>query len=750
MATLLYWIAARGWQLRTRLPGFGQGGTLDLGELRVLGALESRFLRGIVAVFLLALALRFYLDRYDMLLNEHGVMVGVDWVNQNIGLPLQWLAIAGALAAAVLFWFGLRKLALSMVVILAIQFIAPRLISAVYVKPNEIALQRPFIQRHIEATRSAFGLDTRTRETEFPAKFEAPIDVAKNRPLLDNIRLWDWRAFHDTVSQIQPLRPYMFSDTDVDRYIIDGQLRQVLLSPRELDLNQLGDARGRWINPHFVYTHGYGVVVAESNQITPNGLPVLFIRDAPPVITTPSLKLTRPEIYYSEASHEPVFVRTEQPEFNYPSGADNVHTRYDGTGGFPIASFPLRLAAAVAYGDWNIVLTGQLTGESRMMIHRRVPERLSTLAGFVRWDPDPYLVVGTDGRLVWIVDGYLTSDAHPYSREISMESIGSFNYIRNSVKATVDAYTGATHLYVFDPADPLIRAYQNLFPHLLEPESAMPADIRAHARYPEILFRAQAEIYRTYHMRDPEAFYNKADMWDIARWIQSQETQPQPVNPTYLVATLPGETKPEFLLVVPFTPRNKDNMIGMMVARCDGPNLGELRFLLLSKQELLLGPMQVEARINQDQTISKDLTLWNQQGSQVLRGQMTVLPIDNTFLYVEPIYIQAKEARMPQMKKVVVAVGNNLIYADTYAQALAQIGGRAPAARPAEPAASPSGQQPSPAPAQPVTASTPAGSDRRIEEIAVHLRRYRELVSQGRLSEAGKELEAIQSMVEKR
>ena len=747
IGSIVYWVSARGWQLRLRVPGFGEGGAVDLGELRALGSLQSGFLRGIVAVFLIALAARFYLDRFDMLLNEHGFMVGVDWVNENIGLPLQWLAIAAALAAAVLFWFGLRKLALAMAVVLVIQAVVPRVIAAVYVRPNEISIQKPYIKRHIDATRAAYGLDTRSNETEFSARADAPVDVEKNRQLFDNVRLWDWRAFHDTVSQAQPLRPYTYSDTDVDRYTIDGRLRQVLLSPRELELSQLGDARNRWINPHFVYTHGYGLVMAEANEITPNGLPVLIIKDAPPVISTPTLKLTRPQLYYGEVTHEPVFVRTEQPEFDYPSGGDNVHTKYDGTGGFPIASFMHRLAATVAYGDWNILLTGQLTGESRMMIHRQVSARLEKLAGFVRWDSDPYMVVTNEGRLVWMVDGYLTTDVHPYSREVSMEGIGTFNYIRNSVKATVDAYTGETRLYVFDPADPLIRSYRNLFPNLFQPESSMPSDLRGHARYPEILFRSQAEIYRTFHMRDPEAFYNKADLWDIARFVTGQETQPQSVSPQYLVATLPGEQQPEFLLVIPFTPRNKDNLIGMMVARCDGPNLGELRFLLLSKQELLLGPMQVEARINQDQNISKDLTLWNQQGSQVLRGQMTVLPVDNTFVYVEPIYIQAREARMPQMKKVVVAVGNNLIYADTYAEALARLSGSAaPALRTSAPAAQ--------ATAAPATAGQPPAAtpqaDRRIDEIAGHLRRYRDLTSQGRWSEAGRELEAIQAIVERK
>jgi uncharacterized membrane protein (UPF0182 family) len=483
--------------------------------------------------------------------------------------------------------------------------------------------------------------------------------------------------------------------------------------------------------------------MAEANAVAPNGLPVLIIKDTPPEISVPDLKLTRPELYYGENVHDPVFVRTAQPEFNYPAGDRNVETRYDGRGGFPISSFLLRTAAAVSRGDWNILLTGYLTPESRMMIHRNVTERLSTLANFLAWDTDPYLMLTDAGRLVWIVDGYMTSNVHPYSRSVALEGIGSFNYIRNSVKATIDAYDGTVHLYVFDPTDPLLQAYRNLFPDLFEPDTAMPADLRRHARYPEMIFAAQSDIYRLFHMRDPDTFYNRSDAWDIARFTNEQGAQPGPLAPTYVVATLPGETQPEFLLMIPFTPRSRDNLIGLMMARCDGPHLGEKVVMLLSKQEIISGPIQVEARINQDQNISKDLTLWNQQGSQVLRGQMLVLPIEHTFLYVEPIYIQASQAKLPQLKKVALAMGNNLVYADTYQEALAQLAGEN---LPAPEAAT--GQHPTTTPAA-TTGQTAPPPDARVAEVRRHLQRYRELVSQGKLSEAGKELEAIQSLVER-
>lgn len=745
LSALVYWVSARGWQLIKSLPEMQESGQFDPRIFRLEGGLESRFLRGVAAIVLLALGLQFFLGRYEMLWQDHGFMVGVDYVADKITLPLQWLLVVACVVAAVFASMGRWKIVTFLALAFVVRSLVPPIVSAIYVKPNEISLQRPYIQTHIKATRSAFGLEKRSRETVFTAKMETRIDVSKHKPLLDNVRLWDWRAFHDTITQSQALRTYyVFNDTDVDRYIIDGQLRQMLLTPRELDIRQLPDAQQSWINPAFIYTHGYGMVMAESNEITSDGRPVLFVQDAPPQIKTPSLKLTRPEIYYGEVVHEPVFVRTAQREFDYPSGSENVFSRYDGKGGFPISSLPMRLAAAVSRGNYNMLLTGYLTPESKMMIRRNVRQRLATLANFINWDPDPYLVLTEAGRLVWTVDGYTATAAHPYSSSINIAGIGGANYIRNSVKATVDAYDGTVRLYVFDSADPIINAYQNIFPRLFLPESEMPADLRAHARYPETYFRAQAEIYRIFHMQDPQAFYNKEDMWDVARNIQGQDTRPQPVTPTYVVATLPGETKPEFLLIIPFTPRSKDNMIGVMVARCDGPHLGELVFLQLSKQALIYGPMQIEALINQDQIISKDLSLWNQQGSRVLRGQMLVLPVEDSFLYVEAIYIQAAEARMPQLKKVVLAVGNSLIYRDNYREALAELAGLLP-----QVAAAPLG---TPAAAAAMAAPKPGSPDvqMRIERIRQHLVRYREMTGQGRWAEAGKELEALDAELQKR
>ncbi len=734
VAILLYWIAARAWQLRHRLGEVSQMREIDPRILRLEGGLESRFLRGALVIALIAFAVQFFLGRYEMVLNQHNFLVGADYVDNFIVLPLQWLLIGACLAAAVFVWMGRWFWAASMALALVVRFIVPGAVSALYVRPNEISLERPYIDAHIHATRSAFGIEHEAREVEFKVDPAATIDTTRHRSVLDNVRLWDWRPFHDTVSQTQALRPYyVFGLPDVDRYTIDGKYRQVLLAARELDIRQVSEAHTSWINSHFIYTHGYGMVLSEVNKIQPDGLPVLLIQNMPPEVTAPGLKLVRPEVYYGEVVHEPVFVHTKQPEFNYPSGADNVHSEYEGKGGFSIASFPMRLAAAVHQGDFNILLNTYFSDQSRMLIRRNVLERLENLAGFLEWDSDPYMVIKDDGRLVWMVDGYTVSNAHPYSRSIDLPNVGPVNYMRNAVKATIDAYDGTTNLYIFAPADPIIQAYRNLFPKLFHPASEMPPVLREHARYPEKLFSAQSQIYRTYHMLDPQAFYNKEDVWDIARYVRGQNGEREPMTPTYVVASLPHADRPEFMILLPFTPRTKDNMIGLMVGRCDGDHLGELVVLQLSKQELIFGPMQIDAQINQDQTISKDLTLWNQQGSQVLRGQTLVLPVGNTFLYVESVYIQATQARMPQLKKVVLVAGNRVIYTDTYDEALAQLaaGGTLQAAAAAAPT--------------PAGTSPPAVGDRRIENIRNHLRRYRELAGQGRWAEAGKELEAIET-----
>ncbi|MFZ0707278.1 MAG: UPF0182 family protein [Candidatus Korobacteraceae bacterium] len=707
LSAILFWITARGWQLveRVRYGRLldGPARPLGLGEyLRLPGAARAPFIRIIAVILLLGFAVWIYLGNYELLFNTHAFMTGADYVDEKVALPLRWLLIFCAIAALPLVWMSKFKRAAVLVLSgFILQLALPAIIRSVYVRPNEISIERPYIERHIEATISAFGLNRNAVERPFTPSGQGTVDPVQDATLLANVRLWDLRAYDATITQIQALRPYYtFPDTDVDRYFVDGRIKQVLLSPRELDVTQLSaEASESWINPRFIYTHGFGAVVAEVNKITPDGLPVLLVENAPPETKSPAFQLSRPEIYFGEKTQDPVFVHTAREEFDYPSGDQNKYSTYQGKGGFPVGSFVMKAAAAISQGEANIVFTGYLTAQSRMMIYRNVQARLNHLAGFLHWDQDPYLVITDDGRLVWIVDGYTTSLSHPYSAPLPVAGLdGGANYIRNAVKATVDAYTGEVSLYIFDPSDPIIQAYQKLFPQLFQPASAMPADLRRHTRYPEDLFRTQAEAYRIFHMRDPQVFYNKEDIWEIARDLFGQSGQPEPVAPTYIVATLPGEKDPEYLLILPFSPRGKDNLIGWMAARCDGDNLGKLVFYQLPKQQLMYGPMQIESRIDQDQNISKDLTLWNQQGSRVLRGNIIALPVSGGFLYLESIYIQATEARMPQLKKVVLAMGDRLIYRDTFDQALADLTG-APALAAVSPvtaAAAPSAQ---PAPA---------------------------------------------------
>ena len=683
VSILIFWASGRGWQLYERVRKFrAEGGAMEEFDpgpnpLLLPGATQTSFARILASIGLLALAAWFYLGRYNLLMNQHPFMTGMDYVDETFSLPLRWFVIVAALVAIPLVVLRKLKLAGGLLGAALVANVAlPKLVSLVYVGPNELTIEKPYIERHIEATTQAYGLRTRAQEKPFTSSKMETVDVSAHQTLVDNIRLWDWRAFNDTITQIQALRPYYrFPDVDIDRYIINGKIKQVLLSPREIDVGQLpGEARDSWISRNLIYTHGYGVVMSEVNRTTDDGLPVLLIQDAPPQINTPDIELNRPEIYFGEFTHDPVFVGTDESEFDYPSGSENIYASYEGTGGFPIDSILLRLAASIHTGQYNIVLTGLMNENSRMMIFRDIRDRLEHLAPFIDWEEDPYLVIADDGRLYWIVDGYTSSDSHPYSAAVNIPNLdGRINYVRNSVKATVDAYNGAATIYQFDPADPIVQVYRTLFPNLFKDESDMPASLRQHVRYPELMFQIQAELYRTFHMREAEVFYSKEDVWDVAQSLAGDTNTPTPMRPTYIVATLPGETEPEYLLMLPFTPRGRPNLIGWMAARCDGEKLGELFFYQLSKQELVYGPSQIEARINQDQQIAKDLTLWGQQGSRVLRGDMIALPIADSFLYVESIYIQAESARMPQLRKVVLAMGERLIYENTFEQALERI-----------------------------------------------------------------------------
>ncbi|HEY8449684.1 MAG TPA: UPF0182 family protein, partial [Bacillota bacterium] len=554
--------------------------------------------------------------------------------------------------------------------------IAPALVQRLVVEPNEQAVEAPYIAHNIAFTRYAYGLD-RVTVREFAASPD--IDAAtlsEHRATLDNIRLWDVRPLLSTYRQRQNIRQYYnFHDVDVDRYRLDGQLRQVLLAPRELDVGQLDPDAATWVNVHLRYTHGYGVVVSPAAAVAAGGQPEFWVRDIPPRSSIP-LTITRPEIYFGEVTHQYIIVNGKEPEIDYPTENEAVaETFYQGRAGIAVGSPLRRLLFAVHLGDANLLFSGALTGESRILLHRQVEERVRRIAPFLLYDRDPYVVIDDEGRLVWLLDAYTATGhfpyAQPYRGDYAPRAFRGYNYVRNAVKVVVDAYHGDVNFYVFDEGDPLIRAYARAFPGLFRPAEEMPPDLRQHARYPEDLFRLQAEMYTLYHMVDPRVFYNQEDVWALPQELFEQE--PVVMEPYYLVMRLEQGSEPEFLLMLPFTPANRANMIAWMAGRSDGDRLGELFVFNLPKDRQIFGPMQVENRINQHDEIAQNLALWNQQGTSVIRGSLLVVPVGETLLYVEPLYLRSAAGGLPELRRVIVGVGDRQpVMAESFAAALAR------------------------------------------------------------------------------
>ena len=645
------------------------------------------------ALILIVKAGGYYLDTYELLFSPRGIVFGASYSDINAQLPaLRILSILSLGCAAVCIWQigrrGVRPVLIALAVLVGANVLGlgvyPTFLQRFRVVPNEMVAERSYIEQNIKYTRMAYGLD-RIQEQEFPAEETLRAeDLQRNDPTIKNIRLWDHRPLLATYGQLQEIRTYYrFVDVDNDRYLVDGQLRQVMLSPRELSYKNLPSRI--WINERLTYTHGYGVVLGPVNRITPEGLPDFWIKDIPPVSSGP-IKVTRPEIYYGEIGNDYVFVKTRAQELDYPAGDKNVYSTYAGQGGVPIQSFLRKLLFALRFKDLKIVLSNDITGESRVMYYREIEERVKKAAPFIEFDRDPYLVIGQDGRLVWIIDGYTTSNRFPYSEPVR----GLGNYIRNSVKAVVDAYHGSLVFYLSEPDDPVVKAYARAFPGLFQPLSAMPADLRAHVRYPQGLFAIQARMFATYHMRDPQVFYNKEDLWSIPK--KAIEGQERDMEPYYTIMRLPGEKSEEFILLSPFNPSKKDNMIAWLAARSDGPHYGKLIVYNFPKQKLIYGPRQIEARIDQDAFISQQLSLWSQRGSQVIRGSLLAIPIEQSLLYVEPLYLAAEKGSLPELKRVIVAFGNQIAMEENLEASLAQIfggPGRRPVVARAESAAAP-------------------------------------------------------------
>ncbi|HSB54831.1 MAG TPA: UPF0182 family protein, partial [Gemmatimonadales bacterium] len=546
--------------------------------------------------------------------------------------------------------------------------LVPLVMQKFVVAPTELTRETPYLRNHIGATRQAWGLDSvDTRDLDGESSLTLS-DIRANAPTIDNVRLWDREPLLQTFGQLQEIRTYYdFVSVDDDRYWIDGKYRQVLLSPRELNAASLPTRT--FINEHLTFTHGMGLTLGPVNQVTTEGLPVLFIKDLPPVSSV-SLKVTRPQIYYGELANEYVFVRTKQREFDHPSGEDNVYSEYQGTGGVPVRNLVRRLLLALRFGSSKILFSQDITSDSRVLYYRDIAVRAAMALPFLRFDRDPYLVVTADGALRWLLDGYTTSDGYPYAQPLE----DGTSYMRNSVKLVIDAYDGSLTAYVSAPDDPLIRTWARIFPGIFFPLDSMPADLRAHLRYPDELYRIQATLYTTYHMDAPEDFYHREDQWQIPSVTEAAQTVP---FMRHIVMRLPEEAKAEFIYMVPFTPRGKDNLAAWMVARNDGEVYGKLRVYRLSRQSLAYGPEQIENRINQDTEISRQVSLWDQRGSEVIRGDLLVIPIKSSLLYVQPLYLRAEGGRIPELKRVVVAYQNRVVMQETLDGALTELFGGA-------------------------------------------------------------------------
>jgi len=631
----------------------------------------------LLAVLFLLTGLRLWLvEMPELLYSTTGPLVGASYTDLHAELPaLRVSAVLAVVVAVAVLIGGFRGqlglygvLAIGAYVVVAVvgRGLFPPVMQKLLVAPTELTRETPYLRYHILATRRAWGIDSvETRELNGEADLTLA-DIRANAATIDNVRLWDRDPLLLTFGQLQEIRTYYdFISVDDDRYWIDGKYRQVLLSPRELNAASLPTRT--FINEHLTFTHGMGLTLGPVNQVTSEGLPVLFVKDLPPVSTV-SLRVTRPQIYYGELANEYVFVRTRQREFDHPEGETNVYAEYAGTGGVRVGNLLRRMLLAARFGSSKILLSQDITDDSRVLFYRHIRERAEQALPFLRFDRDPYLVIAADGKLEWILDAYTTSDDYPYAEPVR----DGTNYMRNSVKLVIDAYDGSLRAYVSAPADPLIQTWARIFPGIFAPLDSMPADLKAHLRYPDDLYRIQTALYTTYHMEAPEDFYHREDQWQIPTVTDSTGAVP---FMRHIVMRLPEEAKAEFIYMVPFTPRGKDNLAAWMVARNDGAEYGKLRVYRLSRQSLVYGPQQIENRINQDTEISRQISLWDQRGSTVIRGDLLVIPIEKSLMYVQPLYLQAEGGRIPELKRVVVAYQNRVVMEETLEGSLAELFG---------------------------------------------------------------------------
>ncbi len=641
----------------------------------------------LLAAIALDVAVDFWLERYELLYSSQGVVWGADYTDTHARLFAFWVMIVASVLLGlwliIATWsnkllFPVYGVGVYVVVLILINGTYPELQQRFVVEPNELTKEMPYIKHNIEFTRQAYDLDkidTKDYKLNLSGEFNPNI-LQENQATIDNIRLWDYRPLLTTYRQLQEIRfYYRFNDVDVDRYTLNGDYRQVMLSPREFDYSQVPSSARTWVNQRLKYTHGYGLVMNPVNEVTADGLPVLLIKNIPPQSQT-DLEIKEPSIYYGELTQDYIYTGMNTFEFDYPRGDENAFIKYNGAGGVPIGNWLRRLAYAYEQGSLKILISNYFTPDSRLHYYRQITERVSHVAPFLLFDNDPYIVV-IDGRLKWIIDAYTTSDRYPYSEAVAHEqkteliTDKDINYVRNPLKVVVDAKDGTMQFYVIDENEPVLATYRKIFPGLFQSKDTIPPEIQAHFRYPQDLFKIQARMYLSYHMEDPQVFYNREDDWRFA--TELYDGQQQQVEPDYLIMKLPGETEEEFALILPFTPVNRDNMIAWMAARSDGNNYGKLSLYEFPKQELVYGPFQIEARIDQNPEIAEQITLWSQRGSRVIRGDILVIPIDGSLLYVAPLYLRAAQGELPELTRIIVAYDKQIVMTPTLEQSLAAV-----------------------------------------------------------------------------
>ena len=720
------------------------------------------------AFYLLSVAVGYQLDKYELAYSTQGVATGVSYTDEAARFfALDTLTIIAALAAAFLVGGAFTRMLWPLGGALVVWFgasvllgtIYPELVQRLVVVPNELAREERYIANNIAMTRLAYGLDTWEQRRY---QGEGTLDEAKiaaEDATFRNARLWDYRPLRITLDQLQTIRRYYeFVDVDTDRYVIDGRLRQVMLSARELAKERNPQATS-WVNLRITYTHGVGVAMVPVNEVTPEGQPRLLIRDMPPVSTAGAPELREFRIYFGERPSDEIIVGAVQSEFDYPAGSEDggadlgTRTRWRGTTGIRLDTTFARLLFALRFRDLNLLISDQITAESQLLFHRSLGDRLPRIAPFLRYDKDPYIVVH-DGRLVWIQDAFTVSSRFPHAEPFDPAALGpttglgpsAFNYIRNSVKIVVDAYDGTTTFYVADPTDPLIRSYSRIFPTLFRPIDEMPADLRAHVRYPEELFNVQTRVFALYHVTAPAAFYNREDLWTVPAEAPTPGQQSLPMEAYYVVMRMPGEPEPEFLLLQPMVPVNRPNMIAWVAARNDDPDYGQVRYYQFPEETTVFGPAQIAARIDQDPIISAQITLWSQAGSEVIRGNLIVVPVQDAIIYLQPIYLQSTGSAFPEFRKIVVASPTRVVWGDTLAEALQLLIAPGPGPSPSPgPGPSP-GPSPSPGPTPSVgpEPSLPADVAGLVEYANRHFQLAQEALRNGDFARYGEEIRLVE------